>query len=359
MGSELTATPEVPLVMKFSAEREAFASEICAEVESRADESWLPRYFMARLIWQESAFDPLAVSPAGAQGIAQFMPGTARDRGLENPFDPVSALAASAAYLAELRGTFGNLGLAAAAYNAGEQRVRDWLAGNADLPPETQNYVRTITGRNSVEWKEADADFPIPSISDSGAFPDQCRRLVLGQLTLRTGTQRASVDSDETTEKINDPHNGRMPNGLQFGRYPSDIQEGLARAPRFDDRDQAYRIHKSQIVKAMRRGPNLAGHFTVLVVSCGDNCSKILFADRLTGRIRELPVPEGNVSYSSDARSRLLLVSKWNHAEERCEVIAYLWEKFSPLPQLGIHHSNEAVCARGTTPKDLRGLTSN
>ena len=63
-----------------------------------------------------------------AQGIAQFMPGTADERGLLDPFNPVQALPKSAEFLAELRSEFGNLGLAAAAYNAGPRRVRDWLA---------------------------------------------------------------------------------------------------------------------------------------------------------------------------------------------------------------------------------------
>ena len=68
-----------------------------------------------RLIWRESRFNPSAVSPKGAQGIAQFMPGTAGERGLLDPLNPVQALPKSAEFLAELRSQFGNLGLAAAA----------------------------------------------------------------------------------------------------------------------------------------------------------------------------------------------------------------------------------------------------
>jgi hypothetical protein len=64
------------------------------------------------LIWQESRFDPAAVSRAGAQGVAQFMPATANWRGLSNPFDPVEAIAQSAKLLRDLRREFGNLGLA-------------------------------------------------------------------------------------------------------------------------------------------------------------------------------------------------------------------------------------------------------
>ena len=80
------------------------------------------------------------------------------------------ALAASAAYLAELRTTFGNLGLAAAAYNAGEDRVRKWLAGTGSLPYETQDYVLSITGHGHDEWKADNASFDIPALGKQGSF---------------------------------------------------------------------------------------------------------------------------------------------------------------------------------------------
>jgi hypothetical protein len=104
------------------------------------------------LIRQESNFNPNSVSHAGAQGIAQFMPGTARWRGLADPFEPLQALYESARWLGELREQFGNLGLAAAAYNAGPRRVQDWLAGRGGLPGETRAYVRIITGRPAEDW---------------------------------------------------------------------------------------------------------------------------------------------------------------------------------------------------------------
>lgn len=85
-------------------------------------------------------------------GIAQFMPGTARWRGLSDPFEPNEALNQSARWLSELRALFGNLGLAAAAYNAGPRRVKDWIAGRGNLPSETRAYVLTITGRSADEW---------------------------------------------------------------------------------------------------------------------------------------------------------------------------------------------------------------
>ena len=81
--------------------------------------------------------------------MAQFMPGTASWRGLADPLDPLEAIAQSAKFLRDLRGEFGNLGLAAAAYNAGPGRVRDWLAGRRGLPPETRAYVRLVTGQSA------------------------------------------------------------------------------------------------------------------------------------------------------------------------------------------------------------------
>lgn len=126
-----------------------------------AAEHAIPGDFFVRLIRQESGFDPRAVSPKGAQGIAQFMPGTAAERGLSDPFDPRAALPASARLLRDLRERFGSLGLAAAAYNAGSQRVADWLAGRSFLPQETHQYVRAITGVEVEHWAGGQANGPV------------------------------------------------------------------------------------------------------------------------------------------------------------------------------------------------------
>jgi hypothetical protein len=120
--------------------------------EDAATAHTLPVGYFVRLIRQESGFNPNSVSPAGAQGIAQFMPATASDRGLKDPFDPAEALPKSAELLTELRDHFGNLGLAAAAYNAGPERVHKWLAGKSQLPQETIDYVRVITGHDAADW---------------------------------------------------------------------------------------------------------------------------------------------------------------------------------------------------------------
>jgi hypothetical protein len=133
--------------------RRPSVDDICRTLAQAAADNELPEEFFTRLIWQESRFDPAAVSPAGAQGIAQFMPQTAAMRGLANAFEPLEALRESASYLRELRTTFrGNLGLAAAAYNAGPGQVEAWLAGRSRLPFETQAYVRIITGYAAEAW---------------------------------------------------------------------------------------------------------------------------------------------------------------------------------------------------------------
>ena len=128
-------------------------------LESAARAHDLPVEFFARLIWQESNFKAEAVGPITrsgerAQGIAQFMPGTASERNLFDPFDPIKALPKAAEFLRELRIRFGNLGLAAAAYNAGPRRVSDWLAGTGGMPAETRSYVLAITGRSIDDWKD-------------------------------------------------------------------------------------------------------------------------------------------------------------------------------------------------------------
>jgi hypothetical protein len=126
---------------------------VCPLVENAARANHIPVGLLTRLIWTESRFQANVISPKGAQGIAQFMPGTAAARGLANPFDPEQAIPKAARLLVDLTQQFGNIGLAAAAYNAGSNRVADWLAGTAGLPAETQAYVMALTGATAEQWK--------------------------------------------------------------------------------------------------------------------------------------------------------------------------------------------------------------
>jgi hypothetical protein len=167
--------------------------ELCDALASAAQANDLPVGFFVRLIWQESRFVASAVSPAGAQGVAQFMPAVAAELGLSDPFDPLQALPKSAEFLNALRREFGNLGLAAAAYNAGSGRIKNWLErraklsgqmrARARLPRETHHYVTVITGYAPEHWiagtpenvdfgalarvpcrDEIEADEPLPEI---------------------------------------------------------------------------------------------------------------------------------------------------------------------------------------------------
>lgn len=97
------------------------------------------------LVWQESRWHPGAVSPAGARGLAQLMPATARELGV-NPDDPLANLEGGARYLRQQLDTFdGNLEKALAAYNAGPSRVI--RAGGIPRIRETQGYVAAIMAR--------------------------------------------------------------------------------------------------------------------------------------------------------------------------------------------------------------------
>ena len=134
---------------------------ICLLLESAAQANGLPVEFFVRLIWQESRFRADALGPPTrsgqrALGIAQFMPGTAVERNLLDPLNPIDALPKAAEFLKDLRRQFGNLGLAAAAYNAGPRRVHEWMAGEGPMPSETRAYVHAVTGTSVEHWAKGD-----------------------------------------------------------------------------------------------------------------------------------------------------------------------------------------------------------
>ena len=147
---------------------ESLVASVCRIIDASALDQHLPVGFLTGLIWQESNFRPDAISPVGARGIAQFMPAVAAERGLANPNDPEAAIPKAAEFLASLKQRFGNLGLAAAAYNAGATRVADWLAGGGDLPPETRAYVMAVTRHPLEDWNGLGA----AKLTDDAVFPD-------------------------------------------------------------------------------------------------------------------------------------------------------------------------------------------
>jgi len=169
---------------------------ICGLIEAAAKTHRLPVGFFTRLIWKESRFRSDAVSPKGAEGIAQFMPGTADRRKVADPFDPIEAIPASAHYLRDLTDQFGNLGLAAAAYNSGETRVENWLAGSGGLPYETRDYVLSITGHTAEEWNTDDGS--VPSATVEGEAGEGC--LALAAKLAKAGAGSALVNRIEKAD---------------------------------------------------------------------------------------------------------------------------------------------------------------
>ncbi|GEP05288.1 lytic transglycosylase domain-containing protein [Methylobacterium oxalidis] len=155
-GPQLEATPFQTVEDAWTAAFFGDRQRMVAFIADAAVVNGLPVEFLMRLLRQESGLNHQAVSRAGAQGVAQFMPATASERGLADPFNPYEAIPKSAELLREHRIRFGNLGLAAAAYNAGAQRVRDWLAGRSSLPRETRAYVAQVTGRAADEWRQGE-----------------------------------------------------------------------------------------------------------------------------------------------------------------------------------------------------------
>lgn len=151
-----------------------FAYDTCNAIQTFAGRHGLDAHFFARLLWQESRFDPNAVSPVGAQGIAQFMPHTARRRGLNDAFNPVEAMEHSAEYLAEMASKYGNLGLAAIGYNGGERRAEGLIAGTGGLAQETVDYVEIITGVPHPNWVETPAPTPDLRLSPDLPFKMAC-----------------------------------------------------------------------------------------------------------------------------------------------------------------------------------------
>ena len=164
---------------------------MCRLIEGAARRQSLSADFLTRLIWRESSFRASVTSRAGAQGIAQFMPATAGERGLSNPFDPEEAIPKAAELLADLKRRFGNLGLAAAAYNAGSTRVTAWLADQGDLPSETRAYVIAVTLRSAEDWRAGTAS---PEPQDGGTAGLSCEEeLALVQKQQPAATATSSL----------------------------------------------------------------------------------------------------------------------------------------------------------------------
>jgi hypothetical protein len=189
---------------------ETVEQALCRLIEGSARTHGLPVPFLTRLIWRESSFRVGVVSPAGAQGVAQFMPGTARERGLLDPFDPEQAIPHAAHLLSDHRRQFGNLGLAAAAYNGGPTRVANWLADSGGLPAETRSYVYAITGRPAEDWRPGSGTVelgppegrPAQSAKDKPADRPEAAGKAGEKPEEKTAKAEASADAPQTCLQV-------------------------------------------------------------------------------------------------------------------------------------------------------------
>ena len=117
-----------------------------ASVDYAAAAAGIPPRQVAAVASVESAWNPGAVSRAGAIGLMQLMPRTAAELGV-NPWDPAASLLGGAMYLRRQLDRFGDVGLALAAYNAGPTRVEALMNGSRPLPAETNLYVKRVLAR--------------------------------------------------------------------------------------------------------------------------------------------------------------------------------------------------------------------
>ncbi len=234
----------------------ASKAALCLMVESAAQSNALPIAFLTRVIWRESNFDPKAVGPrtrygTRALGIAQFMPESAAESGLADPFDPVEALPKAAALLRRLAERFGNLGLAAAAYNAGPRRLSEWLDGTGTMPAETRSYVLAITGRTVDDWAKPAAGKPAPE-KKPAARPANCET-TLASLDQPPGSFAFELNR-RVANAMGKPWGVQLAGGFSRRR----VLESYARAM---TRLAAVIAHRDPIVTRGPRAPGLASFY--------------------------------------------------------------------------------------------------
>lgn len=138
-GCEYTLYAPSPRLPREAELRRAIWYQTMAQA---ACEAGLPVHLYDALIIQESRYNPVAVSPKGATGLAQLMPSSARTLGVRNIWDPRENMRGGARYLRAMLNEFGRFDLALAAYNAGAGRVR--ATGRVPQIAETVNYVSGI-----------------------------------------------------------------------------------------------------------------------------------------------------------------------------------------------------------------------
>lgn len=152
---------------------------VCALIAQQAQAHGLPEAFLARLLFSASGFDPSYVSPTGAQGVAKFNAAVAKSEGLSDPSDFDAAVPAAAGRLSALKERLGNLGLAVAAYQAGEKPVHRWMNGDGYLPASTTLFVRQLTGQGPEAFRSPTATLDVKPLETRYAFAEACKRLPL------------------------------------------------------------------------------------------------------------------------------------------------------------------------------------
>lgn len=151
--ASLSMPPFIPGLARATALRRLQWWSKVAEAECRHE---LPSGLLDAIVIQESRYSPVAVSPAGAAGLAQLMPFTARDLRVENRFDPIANLDGGARYLRAMLDKFRSVPMALAAYNAGPGAVG--RAGGIPRNNETPGYVRNVLGY----WSSGSSDPLMP-----------------------------------------------------------------------------------------------------------------------------------------------------------------------------------------------------
>jgi soluble lytic murein transglycosylase-like protein len=145
---------DVPSGALTNIDQAAVPSRFAAAVQNAASAAGISPALLSALVWQESRWNPAAVSPKGAVGLTQLMPQTARELGVD-PTDPVANLTGGARYLRQLLNSFdGNVENALAAYNAGRARVV--RANGIPAIPETRAYVASVVQRISSTQSRGD-----------------------------------------------------------------------------------------------------------------------------------------------------------------------------------------------------------
>ena len=224
-----------------------------------AQQEGVPTDLFLRLVNQESSFRPNAVSEAGAMGLAQLMPGTARDLGVD-PNDPVQNLTGGARYLRQQLDAFGTPELALAAYNAGPGNVRKY----GGIPPfkETQNYVSTILGTG------ADAMAALGRQSNTGgqrmAMQPTQRQGILDALGIQKQDRNAQGDTALPFYQRDDFKDTMGKLAVGFNSLTLRPDQNLAANVRANRQERQTNQRASQSMEWLSRQPNSEAYIEML-----------------------------------------------------------------------------------------------